>query len=81
MCGSGQGANMTANKYPNIRAALCWDLEQSKLTRLHNNANIITLPGRFVNFDTAVEMIEVFLNTDFEGGRHINRINKIPVIA
>ena len=79
MCGSGQGANMTANKYPNIRAALCWDLEQAKLTRLHNNANIIALPGRFVDFDTAVEMVDVFLNTDFEGGRHIIRINKIPV--
>ena len=80
MCGSGQGANMTANKYPNIRAALCWDLEQAKLTRLHNNANIITLPGRFVDFNTAVEMVEVFLNADFEGGRHIDRINKIPVV-
>lgn len=80
MCGSGQGANMTANKYPNIRAALCWNLEQAKLTRLHNNANIITLPGRFVDFNTAVEMVEVFLNTDFEGGRHVNRISKIPVV-
>jgi ribose 5-phosphate isomerase B len=79
MCGSGQGANMTANKYPDVRAALCWDLEQAKLTRLHNNANIITLPGRFVDFDTAVEMVKVFLNTEFEAGRHINRINKIPV--
>lgn len=80
MCGSGQGANMTANKYPNIRAALCWDLEQAKLTRLHNNANIITLPGRFVDFNTAVEMVEEFLNSDFEGGRHIDRINKIPIV-
>ncbi len=79
MCGSGQGASMTANKYPDVRAALCWDLEQAKLTRLHNNANIITLPGRFVEFDTAIEMVKVFLNTEFEAGRHINRINKIPV--
>jgi len=79
ICGSGQGASMTANKYPNVRAALCWDLDQSKLTRLHNNANIIALPGRFVDFDTAAEMIDVFLNTNFEGGRHINRVNKIPV--
>ena len=79
MCGSGQGANMTANKYPKVRAALCWNLEQTRLTRLHNNANIISLPGRFIDFDTAVEMVELFLNTDFEGGRHINRINKIPV--
>lgn len=79
ICGSGQGASITANKYPNVRSALCWDLEQARLTRLHNNANIIALPGRFVDFDTAVEMVVVFLNTDFEGGRHINRINKIPV--
>ena len=70
---------MTANKYPNVRAALCWDLEQSRLTRLHNNANIIALPGRFVDFNTAAEMIDVFLNTNFEGGRHMNRVNKIPV--
>ena len=79
ICGSGQGASMTANKYPNVRAALCWDLEQSRLTRLHNNANIIALPGRFVDFNTAAEMIDVFLNTNFEGGRHMNRVNKIPV--
>jgi ribose 5-phosphate isomerase B len=79
MCGSGQGANMTANKYPKVRAALCWNLEQARLTRLHNNANIISLPGRFIDFDIAVEMVELFLNTDFEEGRHINRINKIPV--
>jgi ribose 5-phosphate isomerase B len=79
MCGSGQGASMTANKYPNVRAGLCWDLEQAKLTRLHNNANIISLPGRFVDFDLAVEMISTFLDTEFEGGRHVNRIVKIPV--
>ncbi|HSP88459.1 MAG TPA: ribose 5-phosphate isomerase B [Ignavibacteriaceae bacterium] len=80
ICGSGQGAAMTANKYPNVRAGLCWDKKQAKLTRLHNNANIISLPGRFVDFNNAVEMVEVFLNTDFEGGRHINRIKKIPVV-
>ncbi len=79
ICGSGQGASMTANKYPNVRAALCWDLEQAELTRLHNNANIISLPGRFLNSEVAEEMVKVFLDTDFEGGRHINRINKIPV--
>ena len=79
ICGSGQGASMTANKYPNVRAALCWDMEQARLTRLHNNANIIALPGRFVDFDTATKMVDLFLNTDFEGGRHINRISKIPV--
>ena len=79
ICGSGQGASMTANKYPNVRAGLCWDIEQARLTRQHNNANIISLPGRFVNFDEAVEMVLAFLNTDFEGGRHLQRINKIPV--
>jgi len=79
ICGSGQGASMTANKYTNVRAALCWDLEQAMLTRLHNNANIIALPGRFIDFETAAEMIDVFLSTNFEGGRHINRVNKIPV--
>ncbi len=79
MCGSGQGASMTANKYQNIRAALCWDMEQARLTRLHNDANIISLPGRFIDFEIAAKMVDVFLNTDFEGGRHINRIKKIPV--
>ena len=79
ICGSGQGAAMTANKYPNVRAALCWDIEQAKLTRLHNNANIISLPGRFVDFKTALLMVDIFLNTGFEGGRHVNRINKIPI--
>ena len=80
MCGSGQGANMTANKYQNVRAALCWDLEQTKLTRLHNDANILTLPGRFIEFDLAIEMVKIFVNTEFEAGRHINRIDKIPVL-
>ncbi len=79
ICGSGQGANMTANKYQKIRSALCWDIEQAKLTREHNNANIIALPGRFVNFDTAVEMVKIFFNTGFEGGRHQMRIDKIPI--
>lgn len=79
ICGSGQGASMTANKYPHVRAGLCWDLEQARLTRLHNNANIIALPGRFLDFDLAVEMVTVFLNTAFEGGRHVQRIEKIPV--
>lgn len=79
ICGSGQGAAMTANKYPNVRAGLCWDMDQAKLIRQHNNANIISLPGRFVDFQIAVEMVKVFLNTDFEGGRHLSRINKIPI--
>jgi ribose 5-phosphate isomerase B len=79
ICGSGQGAAMTANKYPNVRAGLCWNMEQTKLSRLHNNANIISLPGRFIDFQTAVEMVKLFLNTGFEGARHINRIKKIPI--
>ncbi len=79
ICGSGQGANMTANKHPEIRSALCWDLEQAKLSRQHNDANIIALPGRFINFDTAVEMVKIFFNTKFEGGRHKRRIDKIPI--
>jgi ribose 5-phosphate isomerase B len=79
ICGSGQGAAITANKYPNVRAGLCWNMEQARLSRLHNNANIIALPGRFIDFNTAVEMVKTFLNTEFEGGRHINRINKIPI--
>jgi len=79
ICGSGQGASMTANKYPNVRAGLCWDIEQAKLTRLHNDANIIALPGRFVNFEQGLAMVITFLNTEFEGGRHMQRINKIPV--
>ena len=77
MCGSGNGAQIVANKYPNVRAGLCWNEEQAKLTRLHNNANILSLPGRFIPFEQAWKMVEVFLSTDFEGGRHIERVNKI----
>jgi ribose 5-phosphate isomerase B len=79
ICGSGQGANMVANKYQNVRSGLCWNLEQAELTRLHNNANIIALPGRFVEFELAVEMVRKFFATRFEAGRHIIRINKIPL--
>jgi len=79
ICGSGQGANMTANKYQNVRSALLWDLKQTRLTRMHNDANIIALAGRFIDVDLAVEMIKVFFNTKFEGGRHFNRIAKIPL--
>jgi ribose 5-phosphate isomerase B len=77
ICGSGQGANMTANKYPEVRSALCSDVEQTVLTRRHNDANILALPGRFINFDLAVEMVKVFFSTDFEGGRHSIRIEKM----
>jgi len=77
MCGSGNGAQITANKYPNVRAGLCWTVEQAELTRLHNNANIMSLPGRFVDFELAWEMTEKFLSTNFEGGRHTRRVEKI----
>ncbi len=77
LCGSGNGAQITANKYPNVRAGLCWNVEQAKLTRQHNNANILSLPGRFVPFKEALAIARVFLSTEFEGGRHAIRVNKI----
>jgi len=79
ICGSGNGINMTVNKHKGIRSALCWNVEISELARLHNDANICALPARFISQETAVEILEKFLNTEFEGGRHINRINKIPI--
>jgi ribose 5-phosphate isomerase B len=77
ICGSGNGVAITANKYTGIRAALCWNEEITRLARLHNNANIIALPARFISNDDAVTFTTLFLTTDFEGGRHQNRINKI----
>ncbi len=77
ICGSGNGIQMAANKHRNVRAALCWDIEQTKLCRLHNDANILSLAGRFIDFSLAFQMVEVFLNTDFEGGRHSIRVAKI----
>ncbi len=77
MCGSGNGAQMVANKYPEVRAALCWSEEIAKYARLHNNANIISLPGRFMDFELAYKLVKIFLTTEFEGGRHIRRIDKI----
>ena len=78
VCGSGNGAAMTANKHQKIRAALCWSPEVSKLSRQHNNANIISIPSRFVNLEQALQMVDLFISTPFEGGRHQNRIEKIP---
>jgi ribose 5-phosphate isomerase B len=78
-CGSGNGINMTVNKHSEIRAALCWNTEISRLARQHNNANICSLPARFISFKEAQDIVETFLNTEFEGGRHLNRINKIPI--
>jgi len=80
LCGSGQGAAMTANKHKGIRAALCWTEELAVLTRQHNNANILTIPARFVSEELAFKMIDAFLNTEFEGGRHQTRIDKISCI-
>lgn len=77
VCGSGNGVAMTANKYQDIRAALCWNKTVAELSRQHNNANVIALPARFVSEKELLEMIEVFLDTDFEGGRHERRVGKI----
>jgi ribose 5-phosphate isomerase B len=77
ICGSGQGMNMSANKWRSIRAALCWNREITELARLHNDANVLCLPGRFISNEDAIEMVKVFLSTDFEGGRHEARVNKI----
>ncbi len=78
ICGSGNGIAMTANKHPKVRAALCWTKEIATLARQHNDANVISIPARFTSVPQAVEMVETFLNTAFEGGRHANRVNKIP---
>jgi ribose 5-phosphate isomerase B len=78
ICGSGNGINMTVNKHQGIRSALCWNKEIVALARQHNDANILALPARFINTKEALIMVEVFLNTDFEGGRHKKRIDKIP---
>jgi len=77
ICGSGNGIAMTVNKHAGIRAALCWTKEIAALARQHNNANIISIPARFTSIPQAVEIVETFLNTEFEGGRHANRVNKI----
>jgi len=79
LCGSGNGISMTANKHQGIRSALCWNKEISELARLHNDANVCSIPARFVSFDQAKEIVEAFLNTSFEGGRHLKRVEKIPV--
>ena len=77
ICGSGNGIAMTVNKHPKVRAALCWTKEIAVLARQHNDANIISIPARFTSIPQAVEMVETFLNTTFEGGRHATRVQKI----
>ena len=80
ICGSGNGINMTANKHQGVRSALCWKNELAELARLHNNANIIALPARFISTEEALEMVDTFLTTDFEGGRHERRVEKIACV-
>ncbi len=77
LCGSGNGINMTANKHSGIRSALCWMAEIAELARLHNDANILTLPARFITEEEAKKCVDVFYTTKFEGGRHSDRVNKI----
>lgn len=78
LCGSGNGINMVVNKYKGIRSALCWNEEIARLARSHNDANICAIPARFVSEDLAWKMIQIFLHTEFDGGRHLRRIEKIP---
>ena len=79
ICGSGEGISMTLNKHQGIRAALCWLPEIAALSRQHNDANVLSMPGRFITVEQALEIVKTFLSTSFEGGRHQRRIDKIPV--
>ncbi|MCI6875165.1 MAG: ribose 5-phosphate isomerase B [Parabacteroides sp.] len=79
ICGTGNGIGMTLNKHQGIRAALCWNAEIAQLARAHNDANVLVMPGRFISWDEAEKILEVFFATEFEGGRHQRRIDKIPV--
>jgi len=79
LCGSGNGINITANKHAGIRSALCWEVEIAELARQHNNANVCALPARFIQLEKAEKIVDIFLNTKFEGGRHQKRIDKIPI--
>lgn len=80
ICGSGNGINMTANKHQAIRSALCWMPEIAELARLHNNANILVLPARYISIEEAKKCVDVFFTTEFEGGRHTDRVNKIACV-
>jgi ribose 5-phosphate isomerase B len=77
VCGSGNGVAMTANKHQGIRAAICWNEELAALARSHNDANIVCIPARFISIEEAKKIVELFLSTEFEGGRHANRVNKM----
>ena len=78
ICGSGNGINMVTNKYQGIRGAICWNREISYLARSHNDANICSIPARFISLEEAYKVVDAFMETDFEGGRHVERIRKIP---
>ena len=78
-CGTGNGINMSANKHQGIRAALCWNTYIAEQARLHNNANILTMPARHLSWDEIKNIVETFLSTNFEGGRHERRVNKIKI--
>lgn len=80
ICGSANGVAMAANKHKEIRCALCWDPEIARLARAHNNANIVALPSRFIDTDVAKEIVDIFLSTEFEGGRHQRRVEKISLV-
>ena len=79
ICGSGNGINMTANKHQGIRSAICWNEDIARLARYHNDANICSLPARFVDENLAIKLVTIFFETGFEGGRHVERVNKIPI--
>jgi len=79
ICGSGNGVAMTANKYANVRAGIAWTPELAELTRQHNDANVLSLPARFISAEVALECVDKFLTTDFEGGRHATRADKIAI--
>ena len=79
ICGSGNGVSMTANKHQGVRAALCWNKEITALARQHNNANILSIPARYTAMQQVLEMVDTFLQTPFEGGRHQTRVDKIPL--
>ena len=79
LCGSGNGINMTVNKHQGIRSALCWNTEIAELAKQHNNANVLAIPARYVSDQEAIDIVDSFMNAEFEGGRHQRRIEKIPV--
>tara|TARA_B100000989_G_scaffold118340_1_gene87129 strand:- start:3590 stop:4018 length:429 start_codon:yes stop_codon:yes gene_type:complete len=79
ICGSGIGVSMSANKHKGVRSALCWNQETAKLSRSHNDANVLSLPARFLNKAEAIKIVDIFINTEFEGGRHNRRVDKINI--